>query len=538
MNIIRDPWITVYCPDAVGRKIAPFQITDSAIRPAEIVSPRPDFRGALYQFLIGLLQTTCAPADTQEWVERFQAPPAPEQLQEAFAAWEPAFELDPVSGPAFFQDLDPLVGAEPCEIARLLIDNPGDKTVADNNDHFIHGGSIEALCPACAATALLTLQINAPSGGAGHRVSVRGGGPLTTLRLPRDTTERTGTLWQKLWSNVMPADYLNYRKPKRREDILPWFADTRTSDPKGAGDTTPAEAHPLQAYWSMPRRIRLDWADAVPATCDLCGEPNERCVRRYRTRPYGVNYTGAWIHPLTPYSYDPKQDNLPISLKGQRGGIGYRQWAGLAIGDASRNPAAARVVAFFNQVAPELPEAAREAQLWCFGYDMDNMKSRCWYDGTLPLPNVPPEQLPKLSAAVKRLLDAAGELAFAVKRSVGAATHPQGTGDPAVGQSFWGESEAIFYAFLEDVMRRGPEEEQEMAEAYSAWLLAASHLGLQLFDRWVLAIPIEINDMRKVVKARVSLQRASYGGKGKALRAWIEARIETRSEARQRAEAA
>lgn len=525
MNLLYDPWIAVQCRNGTEQRIIPAQITDAAIDAIDIVAPRPDFRGALFQMLIGLLQVAYAPKDIDDWIERWECPPTPETLKEKFAVWEAAFVLDPVSGPAFFQDLDPLMGTESAEIARLLIDSPGDKTIQDSNDHFIHGGGVEAMCPACAATALLTLQINAPGGGAGHRVSLRGGGPLTTLRIPRDTPQRATSLWQRLWANVLPQAHLNYPKPRRREDLFPWLAETRTSDPHGAGDTTPEEVHPLQAYWSTPRRIRLDWTNAVPSVCSLCGRNGDPCVRQYRTRPYGVNYSGAWVHPLTPYSYDPKQADLPISIKGQRGGIAYRDWMGLALGNAARNPAAARVVSAFNGEAG-LPPDARDMRLWCFGYDMDNMKSRCWYDGTLPLPTVAPEALPLLAEAVRRVLEAAGELAFAVKRAVGAAVHPEGTGDPAVSQSFWQESEAAFYIFLEGAMRSGLEDERQLAMQYSEWLSKASRLALLLFDRWVLATPVQDGDMRRTVEARVSLQRACYGGKCKALRLWVAARQE------------
>jgi hypothetical protein len=66
-----------------------------------------------------------------------------------------------------------------------------------------------------ANAALLTLQINAPAGGAGHRVSVRGGGPLTTLRLPRDPE---AGLFHRLWSNVVPVENISPEEPRDRAD--------------------------------------------------------------------------------------------------------------------------------------------------------------------------------------------------------------------------------------------------------------------------------------------------------------------------------
>ena len=515
MNLLQDPWITVI--DARGSKhcIAPWQITDDAPGPLDIAAPRPDFRGALYQFLIGLLQGTFAPDEFQDWTQHYNKPPAPEELKQAFAGWTSAFELDPKEGPAFLQDFDQLDHADPVDIAKLLVDTPGDKTSADNNDLFLHAGAVRAMCPRCAAMALLTLQISAPSGGAGHRVSLRGGGPLTTLRLPRQVE---ASLWQKLWSNVLPISGVRNRKPGSRELVLPWLAPTLTSE-KGQV-TTPEDVHPLQAYWSMPRRIRLDFTHAGHSVCDVCGNSPERCITRYRTRPYGQNYGGAWKHPLTPYKIDPKQNDLPLSVKGQVGGIGYRDWLGLTIGTEDRSPEAAEVVRYFN--GQSLPEKAEEARLWCFGYDFDNMKSRCYYDVSLPLPSVHPEDLSLLRQAVKIVLDAAGDLASAARRAVAIAVTPGEAANPAVSQSFWQSSERTFYSFHEQVLTQKRLSLEDLAVCAEIWLTQAGRIALEIFDAWVLAVPFETESMRDVVDARTGLQKALHRGKCKELKTWAE----------------
>lgn len=112
----------------------------------------------------------------------------------------PAFEFDG-AGPRFMQDFALPDGAsDSFGISALFIETPGENALRKNKDHFIKRGGITALCPCCAATALLTLQINAPAGGAGHRTGLRGGGPLTTLLLCspamslwHDLAQRAGT---------------------------------------------------------------------------------------------------------------------------------------------------------------------------------------------------------------------------------------------------------------------------------------------------------------------------------------------------------
>ena len=63
------------------------------------------------------------------------------------------------------QDFDTLItDAQPIE--KLLIDSPGEKTLKENTDHFVKRERVKQLCPCCTTMALLTLQINAPGGGA------------------------------------------------------------------------------------------------------------------------------------------------------------------------------------------------------------------------------------------------------------------------------------------------------------------------------------------------------------------------------------
>ena len=130
-----------------------------------------------------------------------------------------AFELYNPDGPAFMQDFD-LLDGEFKKIVALLIEAPGGKTIKDNLDHFVKRNQINGLCSSCVATALFTLQTNAPSGGVGHRVGLRGGGPLTTL-LMSDNTE--DALWKKLWLNVLSQDELVGAK-QIDSSVMPWLS--------------------------------------------------------------------------------------------------------------------------------------------------------------------------------------------------------------------------------------------------------------------------------------------------------------------------
>ncbi len=517
MNLLQNEWIVIQRRSGRMGKIAPIRLTAGTDDPAvEILATRADFRGALYQFLIGLLQTAFAPRDLRQWQQRWNEPPDEATLCEALAPYTHAFELD-AAGPAFMQDLD-LSEPKTVGIAALLFDSPGDNTVTDNKDHFVHREGVEQVCYACAATALFTLQINASKGGSGHRVSLRGGGPLTTLLVPED--DRT-TLWQKIWINVLPQDVLNDEPTPPVGDVLPWMSPTRTSGPGGVGDTTPETVHPLQAYWSMPRRIRLDFSSGDDGVCDLCGEHAERLVRHYRAKNYGVNYTGAWLHPLSPYTYDSKGEKPPLPVKGQRGGIGYKDWLGLTLGKENKMPDAAMVVKHFNwRRLDRLPVDARRMRLWCFGYDFDNMKARCWYESTLPVYSfTDDERRQAFIVVIAHLIEVAEEAASLLHKYVKAAwfKRPGAAGsEPAVRQSFWQASETRFYRMLEEIARSNPLADEEMVPFYKGWLLSVRGIATELFDEWVLAAPIEAMNMARVIEARTDLLK--WLGNGKSAR--------------------
>ena len=201
MNLINNQWIRcARQSDRTISRIAPHEITqdiDSDNPITDVIADRPDFKGALYQFLIGLLQTIIPPKDEKEWRKLWDTPPSPEELKTRFATMAYAFNVD-AEGPGFMQDFD-LTEGEAKPISALLIDAPGGKTLRDNLDHFVKRDRIEAVCQSCAALALFTMQTNAPAGGVGHRVGVRGGGPLTTLLCLDETNQKPHTFWHTLW---------------------------------------------------------------------------------------------------------------------------------------------------------------------------------------------------------------------------------------------------------------------------------------------------------------------------------------------------
>lgn len=510
LNLLEAAWIPAIRQDGTPCLIAPWQIAETDNPVVELDAPRADFQGALYQFLIGLLQTCCPPAEADDWIDWYEQPPDPTKLHTLFRTVSDAFTLfSPTGKPAFMQDLE-LEQAEEKAIAGLLIEAPGGKTLKDNLDFFVKRGRVEQLCPSCAAQALFTLQINAPGGGVGHRVGLRGGGPLTTLVVPGGSEQM---LWHKLWLNVIDraATDCSATADQFGDSIFPWLAPTRTSGKQGIS-TLPDDVHPLQMYWAMPRRIRLHVSN-TSCHCDLCGAESDVSVSSYETRNYGTNYEGPWMHPLTPYRIDQKNQQPPLSLKGQKGGLSYRHWLGLAFKDKETgDQAAAGVDSYIVHKARFLDDGFMP-QLWCFGYDLDKMKARGWYEHRLPLFALPPQQADRLKAFAGQLLISARAVLPELRKQVKSAwfRRPEDhNGDTStIDQTFWHETEGEFYQLISSLAGL-TEAERIPAQLYKAWYLTLTRTASRLFDHFTLHTSVEALDLKRIMRAREQLMKRVY----------------------------
>ncbi len=504
MNLLKQKWINVSLRNNPKDVITASELGSEDV--IDIRTPRADFRGALYQFLIGLLQTAFTPESLKEWRRWWRDPPDAKTLEQAFAPYEPAFNIfSSIGNPAFMQDLT-LEEGEQKEIAALFIESPGAKTLRDNQDHFIKRGGIEKLSPEMAALALFTLQINAPSGGAGHRVSVRGGGPLTTLILPPENSN-LDCLWRRLWLNVLTHDELAQLSGDHMERsvgrIFPWMAPTRTSEKKGM-ETYPEHAHPLQVYWSMPRRIRL-WQSVDEGSCDLTGEPAHQLVEHYLTKKHGINYAGHWQHPLTPYVLEAGKE--PLSIKAQPGGLGYRHWLGLAVtaqqGNFTRAPAL--VVRCYSERQSRLPELDFNPRLWSFGYDMDNMKARCWYEAEMPLFNLDQEAREEITEHTQIMIEAATDALKTLRTALKSAWFDRpkdAKGDMSfIDANFWSATEAPFYRLLQQLVEQ-LDDEDSIDALLKKWAGVLKDQAHKLFDQYALSSLNNDGDLKRVVKAR------------------------------------
>jgi CRISPR system Cascade subunit CasA len=518
-NFISTLWLPVVRASGQRQHIRPADLT-TAIDSDPIVDldfPRADFRCATLEFLIGLLTVACPPGD--DWETRWTKPPSQAELELALAPLATAFAFDG-DGARAYQDLEDFA-TKPTRVEALLIEAPGVNAVEKNTALLVKAGRVETLSRSAAAVAILTLQTMAPAGGRGYLTSLRGGGPLTTLIVPKRRT----TLWHLLWANMPPGE--EPPKPCEFPRIFPWLIPTRVSSEAGR-TTTPTDVDWRQAFFGMPRRIRLDFQVNVGRLpCDLTGEIDTTIVRTYRALQYGTKYD-AWggVHPLTPHYRAKPNDPVLSPEHGQNERMGYRQWLAMLYGtkEGRRVPAAC-VSYFLSHRKDDLPKHERTFRLSAAGYDMDNMKARAFIEAETPDIMAPEGDGQAVADRAKDFVAAAEEVAVTLRLATKTALYGQDakvdtdtTPLTTARDRFWADTHDGFFAFLNDFSSRPSEllaGDDAQTQARN-WLDAMEKAALAIFDDTAPMLDARSLHVERVVKGRsflVSTLRG-YGKRG------------------------
>jgi len=468
-----------------------------------------------------------APDDEDEWVEGLQSLPDATEVKQRFDTVSSAFNLGG-DGPRFMQDTSCADGDQQ-SIETLIIGMPGENTLKNNSDFFQKRKSVQQLCPACGAMALMTLQINGPKGGRGHMTGLRGGGPLTSIILGK-------TLPETIWLNILPKDefFVGISSERKNEmhDIFPWMGPIRTSEGGERGLTTGiSDVSQLQMFWGMGRRILLDMEQTVRGSCDICGEETQEGIISLKTRPYGIRYDESWRHTLTPY-YRSKDIYLPVHL--QRNGITYRHWLGLVQNDEESGAEVARVVQRFRLIQANLSGLLPVwPRLWAFGYDFEDVKARCWYDSYMPLIQIDKSiqadyeiytaQIVRAAQYVKNNVQNAVRDALYKSESERGLPAKKGKNEkipnslPVVEIRFWSETEALFYTTLSR-LKSALDNGESAAPVKRQWVMEARKVGLDLFDFYSQAKYVDEYKPKAIIAARKRLSMTISPGSPKLMK--------------------
>ena len=533
-NLLSEPWIPVQRRSGRKEWIRPSEVTDQ-LKQDPVVSvawSRVDFNRATLEFFIGLFTTITLIEDEDGWIELWDSPPDEEDLNEKLEQYKIAFSLD---GPnaRFMQDFDALQAASVKPTGELFMGYPGEQTLKKNSDHFVKRGSINTLSRASAAIALFTLQSYAPSGGSGHRTSLRGGGPLTTLTSMKH--QRYGdTLWGKIWPNVETIEQLRDRNSSDSISvsdsdsslIFPWLAPTRTSDTKTGLVTSGNNIDPRQVYWGMPRRIRLNFTEADNQICSVSSNYDDIVVTSYQTSNYGTNYSSESIrHPLSPYYEDSKKNLLPKHAMSS--GLTYKDWPGILFGSTVGNTHPAKCVE--RAIRRATDNKLGNLEYLVFGYDMENMKALGFLDsvqsillGSKTVNEVVLVSIDQLARASKYVAD---QLTSGVKSAFYEQPKTVRGDWSKISRNFYQETESKFKHLVEEMhyqVQNTSTPEPNLSNTLDhrrQWLQTLRYETLRLFDREVSTITSDTNHIERYAKARFNLQMilSGKGNKGKVL---------------------
>ena len=507
MNLMNDPWIPVRCVDGHTRRIRPHELTMTDNPVVALDAPRPDFNGALAQFLIGLLQTVCAPVDEEQWEEWLWSPPTPDTLRQQFEPLAACFQLDG-DGPRFMQEFDRTFDGKPIPtpVSDLLIEAP------KGADLFVKYGTVRGLCSSCAAASLWTLQLNAPEGGRGHFTSLRGGGPLTTLVLFDENAVPKGepvTLWHDLWLNVLERAAFISGSTVTSDQPPQWFPWLGPRQNGYSGRISAADAHPAVVFWAMPRRVCLDFNATVQGDCDVCGAISVELVTDCQTRPNGTKYED-WLHPLSPYYLNDKKTWLPSH---PRGGFSYRWWPELVTGREDRR--IAKVIQIFHRRRLE----NTQFRVWAFGYHLDKNKPLCWYEARLPLLELADESKRLyLAEFAQKWVEASDEarnmLSSALKQAWFKRPKDVKGDMSAIQLAFSNQTESAFYQGLRtfvEALQTDCDLQDVQQKLNQEWHTYLVQQALALFDQWAAAGEWEYENPKRLADAHHFLRRTLYG---------------------------
>ncbi len=242
-------------------------------------------------------------------------------------------------------------------------------------------------------------------------------------------------------------------------------------------------------------------------------------MTRYITKPKGFDYKGAWQHPLSPYYESKPEEWLPMHP--QPGGLGYKLWLGWVLGMQGDK----KKIQPASQVSYVLDSRRLKGQfrLWVFGYDMDNMKARCWYESTFPLYGLTErnaEGRKLVQSEVAKWIDAADHVAFLLRSAVRSAWFSEGAeakGDWGfIDASFWSRTEIAFYSLLRELVEQARDEDNDssLIPWRKRWRNELIDVAIKLFDADLIgAAPVERQNPRRVAEAHNRLRSSLYGDK-------------------------
>lgn len=480
-------------------------------------APRADFNAALMQFLIGLLQTVFVPDTPRTWRNFYSNPPTETALQDKLNTIKEAFYLDG-DGYRFMQDISIKDKGNHASILKLLPGLVGDNTVKKNMDFFVKSSQLSKISISNMVVGFYLYQnyCLSETGGskARHHGSLRGRNSLIAL-----VNKDKGNLWENIWLNVIQKNnFKNLIVNGTDNYVFEWMQSKTSEKQKTDNDIGLADI-----YWSMPRRVFVDFSKLKNQICDLTNK-EVLIVENIRIKENGIEYKTNYIkHPLIPYRVAEitKKDLTggvrPIKLKAT--GINYGDWLAL-IG---------------NETASEnLLEHVRrnlngDFNIFVCGYlnDSTQAKTLCWYQTKMPfyLTSSSAEQKTELEAEVDKYIKVSKAVCDYLVVAIRNAWFDENdeknkkqkesfNKDRAaeISKCFWNKTESAFYEIVKSLYVNSTQLTDDLKIQHRKdWYEHIKSETLKLFDEWAFKSSIQTNPRRISIAYNYRRQIESKG---------------------------
>ena len=301
---------------------------------------------------------------------------------------------------------------------------------------------------------------------------------------------------------------------------------------EGAISTFPDNVSPLQMFWSMPRRIRVDFAETPESfLCSLTGTRQDVAASAFRRRPNGIKYEN-FTHPLSPYRRSSANEAFR-AFRAPKDNVGYRHWVGLVV-PSHENEAECLVRPARSVVLgiDRLRSMNASARLHAFGYATEKNKALAFVESEMPLYGVRVAHRREYGNIVRRMVEGAGKVrdllnyglrsALFVKRTQvqdGFQKAPKEGGALDLARSrFWDRTEKAFGTALADVALKLDRDDADVVlvavEVSERWLAILQAIARDLFDELVPFDDLDALDIRSArarIEARNDLHLALRG---------------------------
>jgi CRISPR system Cascade subunit CasA len=331
----------------------------------------------IFRMMVAILQAALNP-QKRDLRNLWQAGEFPIERIKVFGQrYAARFDLFSQSNP-FLQSADlpaaPVKGDNSKTVAYLAAET----SPASAIDHYRHEHpEDEYFCPACAASALLTIPPFMSIGGRGYRPSINGIPPLYMLPVGSNLFESL------MLSLILPTENYWPSAASRRQD-LPWWEHP----PIVEHSIEVNEIGYLHSLTFPARRIRLH-PIRLDSICTRCGLRSAWGIRTmlFEMGECRPKDSALWLDPFIAYRVpDEGKPGYPWAIRPDKGKALWREYAGLFLSTPEKGKKRIRRPAILDRIAEEYIDDLPLLNFRCIGVRMDQAKVLEWVDASFGVP--------------------------------------------------------------------------------------------------------------------------------------------------------